>query len=381
MIATHIENPSILVIDDNSDELRHQVTLGLYNKAETNVIHPNDVEIPDLERADLVLVDYLLDDWQERDTQPTSLSPKTGIALLAVLREQVDQSPNDRLTAFALHTAHLCDIQGRLPSATARHVLARLNNFEWVFPKTEPDRYDQISLLASAVMQLPRTWPQDLEDSISVVRNLLALGEDDQSFERCWRDVLECRVPAHELIVGGHGLLFIRWLLHQVLPYPSFLWEEHWVAARLGCSVDSLRDVLAGNSPLAKDLRSMRYSGILAGFLGDRWWRGVLEDYVWELAGQASAAEPKLRKALNERAEMEIVPIDAKPVMVCLDSKLEPTGRFISPTAAVTLRPDFWPSFADSAFTDIETVQNHPALLSIVDSLDLPRVNSNSEDE
>ena len=374
MIKMHTTKPSILVIDDEPNSLRDQVTLGLDKIAEANVVHPNDIEMSDLESADLVLVDYLLDNWEERDAQLISLRPGTGIALSAVLREQVDQSQNDRLTAFALHTSHLGEIKGRLPSTTARHVLARLNNLEWVFPKTEPLRYHQMGLLADAVRQLPKNWPQDSDGSPSVARNLLAIGENDKSFERCWRDIQECRVPVHELIEGGHGLLFVRWLLHQVLPYPSFLWEEHWVAARLRCSVDALRKVMAGNSHLAEDLRSMRYSGILAGFLGDRWWRGVLEDYVWELAGHASAAESRLREALNERAEMELVPTDAKPVVVCLDANLEPAGQFLSPMTAVTLRPDFWPAFADSALTDIETVQHDPTLLSMVDPLDLYRI-------
>ena len=370
----HSEKPSILVIDDQPDALREQVILGMDNRAETNVVHPDDIEMPDLENADLVLVDFLLDDWKERDAQSTSLSPKTGMALSVVLREQVDQSSKESLTAFALHTGHLHDIQGRLPPTAAPHVLARLNNLEWVFPKSEPLRFDQMILLANAVRQLPRHWPEDSDGSTAAVRKLLAIGENDKSFERNWRDVVECRVPARELIGGGHGLLFIRWLLHQVLPYPSFLWEEHWVAARLGCSGDSLRGVMAGNSPLAEDLRSMRYSGILAGFLGDRWWRGILEDYVWELSGHASAGGQRSREALNERAKMELVPIDAKPAVVCLNENLEPTERFLSPTNAVTLRPDFWPAFADSALTDIETVQNNPTLLSIVDPLDLHSV-------
>ena len=88
-----------------------------------------------------------------------------------------------------------------------------------------------------------------------MVQKLLDMNEDDDSFERCWHDVKDCRVPIEELSEGGHSILFIRWLLHQVLPYPCFLWAEHWVAARLGISIDALREVLEGDSDLAKDLR------------------------------------------------------------------------------------------------------------------------------
>ncbi len=374
MINTGTKRPSILLIDDDPDGLRQQSALGLDNIAEPSVLHPHDIETADLERADLILVDYRLEYWKERDAQRPSMRPKTGIALSAMLREQVDQSPRNKLTAFGLLTAHLSDIKGRLPSTTARHVLARLNNLEWVFPKTDGSRYEQMTLLADAVRRIPSNWPPDLDGSTSQVRRLLALGEGDKSFDRCWRDVQECQVPVHELIGGGHGLLFVRWLLHMVLPYPSFLWEVHWVAARLGCSVGSLRRVIKGSSPLAEDLSTMRYSGILAGFLGDRWWRGVLEDYVWELSGQASGQEHRFWEALNERANGELDPIDTKPAVVCLDASLEPTGLFLTPTTAVTLRPVFWPAFADSASTSIEIAESDPMLQSIVDPLDLYRI-------
>ena len=371
--------PSILLIDDKPDDLRNKIALDLDDRAITNVVHPEDIEISDLEDADLVLVDYLLDSWSERDAQSISLRPATGMALAVVLREQVDRFQKDRLTAFALHTGHLDDIQGRLPPETAQHVLARLNNLEWVFPKKGRHRYEQMALLAEAVRRLPSQWPEDSTgSSTSRVRQLLAMDEEANSFERCWRDVLDCRVPVHELTTGGHGILFIRWLLHQVLPYPSFLWEEHWVAARLRISVDALREVLAGDSDLAKDLKSMRYSGILAGFLKDRWWRGALEDYVWELDGRRRD-EQSLLEMLTDRAGMELSPIEADPAVVCVNTDFQPTGQFLSPMTAVTLLPDHWPPFADSAWMDIETVRKTPSLLAMVDPLELHRVVSESE--
>ena len=365
--------PSILLIDDEPDDLRNEVALDLDDRAITNVVHPHDIEMPDLEDADLVLVDYRLDSWPERDAQSVSLKPSTGMALAVMLREHVDRSQNDRLTAFALHTGHLVDIQGRLSSATAQHVLACLNNLEWVFPKSEGRRYKQMALLADAVRQLPSQWPKDSDDSTSTVAQLLALDEDVDWRDRCWHDVLDCRVPIHELTAGRHGILFIRWLLHQVLPYPCFLWADHWVAARLGITVDALHNVLEGNSVLAKELESMRYSGILAGFLGDRWWRGALEDYVWVAAGHTADGQ-QLREELTKRAGMDLEPIDANPAVVCVDKELRPTNQFLSPMTAVTLRPDHWPPFADSAWIDIETVRDDSTLLSMVDPLDQHRV-------
>ena len=249
------EPTSILIVDDNPEQLRDQIALQFTDGATTEVVHPNNIEMLDLETSDLVLVDYRLEMWNERDTQPViSLRPQTGLALTVLLREQVDRANKSSLTAFALHSGHLSEIQGRLPSGTVAQVLARLNNLEWVFSKEEPRRYDQMVRLARAVRMLPRDWPQDSGCAASMVRELLAIG-DSGSSERCWRDVQECRVPVHELTAGAHGLLFVRWLLHQVLPYPSFLWEVHWVAARLRVPVETLRRILSGTSRLARDLR------------------------------------------------------------------------------------------------------------------------------
>ena len=371
MMMENVTKPSILVIDDEPDGLRDQVALQLDDRALTHVVHPNDVQMRDLQAADLVLVDYRLDRWPERDAQSTvSLQPATGTALAVVLREQVDRSQTDGLTAFGLHTGHLHDIQGRLPAATAQHVLARLNNLEWVFTKSGRGRYEQMVCLADAVRGLSENWPSDSRTMAPEAKRLLGMSTVDDSSERCWLEVLDCRVPIRELTPDGHGIRFVRWLLHQVLPYPCFLWEEHWAAARLGISVGALRDVVNGNSRLAKDLKSMQYSGILAEFLGKRWWRGALEDYVWDLAGGRPA---KLQKTLTERSGRDLDLIDANPAVVCLDKDLVPTGQFVSPTAAVTLRPDQWPPFADSAWTDIEAVLNEPTLLSMMDPLDLHR--------
>ena len=368
----NIEKPFILVIDDTPG----LTDIDLGNRATTSVIHPQEVEEPDLKDADLVLVDYRLNKWSERNAQVVSLSPTNGIALAVVLREKVDQLKKDKLTAFALHTGHIEDIQGRLPLATAQHVRAQLNNLEWVFMKNESHRYDQMLLLADAVRELSGQWSEDLD---SMVQQLLDMDKDDESFERCWHDVKDCRVPVEELSGQEHSILFIRWLLHQILPYPCFLWAEHWVAARLRISIEALREVLEGDSDLAKDLNSIRYSGILAGFLGDRWWRGAIEDYAWNLVEGHTADIQQLRDALAERAGIDLDPIDVNPAVVCVDENWQPTDKFLSPMTAITLHPDHWPSFADSACVDIKIVQDNPILRAMVDPLDQHRIENDEE--
>ena len=338
------------------------------------VLHPADVEHQHLVDADLVLVDYVLEHWDERDSlKAVSCRPENGLALAALLREHVDRLPGNRPVAFALHTAHLTQAQGRLTlvEASAQHVVARLNNLEWVFPKTDERRHEQMLLLADASRQLPRRWPTGAGESAGHARTLLNMDQDASWFVRCWREVRECQPPIHELAGGGHRVLFLRWLLHQILPYPCFLWDAHWVAARLQLRVDVLHRVLAGNSRLALDLRSLRYSGVLHGFLGVRWWRGAVEDYVWDLCeGQLG----RLREKLSERAEEELTALEMEHPVVCLEANLQPSERFAPAKDAVNLRPDQWPAFADSAWMEIETIRDNPDLRAMVDPLDEYRV-------
>ncbi len=381
MTAATRTKPFILVIDDEPDDLRNDIELGLEDRAAFDLKHPRDVGMDDLEEADLVLVDYLLDNWPElRDQKCIGMQPLTGLALTAIFRDQVDLLGKDRLTAFALHSARLDNLLGRLPLLSAQHVLARLNNLEWVFPKTEPRRYDQMVILAEAVQRLPREWSDREDDSASQLESLIGMSEEVPWFDRCWREVHECQPPIHDLRDGGHGVLLIRWLLQQIMPYPTFLWADHWAAARLRVPVEEFRIVLDEKNTLSEELKPMRYSGLLAGFFGNRWWRGALEDYVWELAGGGAGDAETLRAALRDRAGKELGFIESNPPVVCLDQDFQPTGDFASPANSLRLRPDHWPAFADAAWMTLEMVQSNPALQALVDPLDQDRIGDDNEE-
>ena len=118
----------------------------------------------------------------------------------------------------------------------------------------------------------------------------------------------------------------------------------------------------------------MRYTGILAEFMGRRWWRGALEDFVWELVGSHATRGERLVRALTERAGMELEFVEPNPTVVCLDGELQPKERFSTPETAVPVRPDHWPSFADSAWMDVEDVRADPILLAMVAPVDRYRV-------
>ena len=212
MTDGHGERPAILVVDDKPDNLRSRLQLALASDARLTVSHPSDIALSDLKRAHLVLMDYRLDDWEERDGQSVAFDVRTGIALAAVLREIADAETPGRLTAIALHTGHLSDASGRIRRPHSSHVVARLNNLEWVFEKSDdgPDAglYRPAAQLARAVQRLQGDWPVDSSASEARTRKLLNPDDDAEWSERAWREVRECQPPVYELGGGPHGVLF-----------------------------------------------------------------------------------------------------------------------------------------------------------------------------
>lgn len=367
----------ILVIDDEPGGMEEGVRLGLGERGAVEVVHPQDVTIESLAQAHVVLVDYALDHWHERDAITTiGLKPRTGFSLSAILREHSEAvAERRRITAFAIHSGHLDELKGHLPAASSQQVIARLHNLEWFFPKGSSEVYSQVIILAEAVRALPYQWQaEDVESLEDKWRQFLGLDEAMPWVARAWEDVRKCQPPTQEVGEPGHGMLFLRWLLHRVLPYPCFLWGEHWLAARLRVTVSWLREILAGDSRLAGQLKQMEYSGILAGFLGRRWWSAGCEEYVWTLTTGRSLDIKSLHDELERRSGVRPEAINANPAFVCLGSDLQPNGTFLAAEEAVRLHPDDWPGFADQAWTSVALVKQEPVLRSMVDPADLHRL-------
>ena len=378
MSLEHGGRPFVLVVDDEADDVRSGLLLRLADGADVKVSHPSDIRLEDLARTDLVLMDYKLDQWPERDKQSgVSFDIRSGLALAAVVREVADAATPDRLTAVALHTAHLSEASGRIRPPHSKHVVARLNNLEWVFEKkrkeTDLDPYRQVVELARAVQCLRGDWPAEAQASEARACELLNLPEEVAWFGRSWREVQECQPPIHELAGTEHGVLFLRWFLHQVLPYPCFLWDVHRVATRLRMQVEDLEQLIGSNGDLAQDLQERRYTGILEGFLGNRWWRTAIEDYAWQLGCGASGNPNLFRDRLRERAGVDLELIEIDDPVVCLNRNFEPT-EMASPQEAVRLRPDYWPSFADAAWMKADTVGGDPSLMAMVEPGDRYRL-------
>lgn len=377
-----VDLPRILIVDDVDAE---QHALGLQDRAASRARHPNDVEADDLDWADLVLMDFMIERWDEReDLEQVALRPPNGLALAAVLREHADSQnrDGDDYTAFAIHTGHVGEISRRLHTSNkAAHVVARLNNLEWVFDKFDRTRFERATELGEAVRLISNSWKEVEDGGVeAALERLLGLNGEVRWHARAFDDVVLCQVPLSEFSAGTNGLLFLRWLLHSILPYPTFLWAEQWVAARFRLTPSSLRTVLDGESSLAADINACRYGGILSGFLGKRWWRAGVEQYAWVIRAEGGRDPDSFHKKLEERAGGPLERLEIASPVVCIERDLSPADVLCSLEDAVRMVPDLWPAYAGTAYAPIASVKDDAEFAAVVHPLDRERIRDDDDD-
>ena len=371
--------PAILIIDDKDDIAADFRLWEQLKLAKITVLHPEEVEQQDIDTADLVLVDYDIWPWPEHPGMdlPIGQTPRDGLALAAVLRRFARTNQDQSPTAFAILTGQIDALAKPLPPENRNHALARINNLEWIFEKGHSSRQIQISGLANAVKKLPQDWFPD-RDGHSMNQLMELLGIDPSAEDRVVLadDVARCLPPVHELSQWSHGLALLRWFLHRILPYPCFLFDTHYLAARLRIEVQALQEALKPGQPLSVALESCKYTGILADFMGDRWWRSKVELLLWEETGRKSFDRSAVNALVSQMANSELpTSIPANNPVVCLDRHYQPLDQFASIEDAVRIRPDDWPAFADQAWTTVARAKDEPTLKSVVVEDDKEKLN------
>jgi hypothetical protein len=154
-------------------------------------------------------------------------------------------------------------------------------------------------------------------------------------------------------------MAFIRWLLHQVLPYPSFLWEDRYLAARLYVKVESLRQVLESDKKARRVLAPLQYAGVLTGFIGERWWRAGVEHMLWDWTDGNPFDAAIVREAVRTHLSKSLELLDFKRPVVCVDPQsFRPTDEAIDVISAVEIKPDDWPAYAEQAWVSVDSTQD-----------------------
>jgi hypothetical protein len=370
--------PAILFVDDRAHELSHTVRLAFSQQCAVDIQDPEELRKSAVLNADLILVDFDLADWHaavkddESDEPIARRAPQDGLALIAQLRSIGETVSRPRPTAYAIDTAQRGKLPGGQSWEGAPHLLARALGVEWVFEKGVIDSSDQVVDLAKAARLLPRSWPKAAPRATRALHQLLGLDSNAKWSMRAAEQMSSCEPPLQETAVATRGLSILRWMLHGVLPYPTFLIDDRILALRLGVSSPSLRLTLQNNTAFERMLAPAAYKGILARFLGNRWWRAGVDSIVWNRT-KGSADAIKLTDDLISRFPTLDSLALSHPVPL-LDDRLRPSDAVAEVTSAVEVRPDGWPTYAERAWVALEDVIDNDQLRALVVDADADRL-------
>lgn len=371
-----MSKPTILIIDDvpeNQNALSLLVETSADEPIAVMVRHPRDVDEIDLKQANLILLDYDLGDWPERDENGSICQrPADGLALGAVIRSQLKILGYSAPVSFAIYTGELAKLASPLPSDNREHALAGLVNVDWIFQKSANAEIliKQVTDLALAVERLPETWSS--EGALTQLGELLGLDFHESENQQYLNDIENCLPPIHELSEWSHGIAVIRWLLHRIFPYPTFLLNIHYLAARFRLDPPSLASQLTLDKSLYAILNEFQYNGILSDFSDARWWRSGIEDFLWKITKGNSADFRAVRDALEKITGEKLVPsVPPDFPVICLDEDYKELRKFYREEEVVRIRPDHYPSYADQPWISKELAEKNPKMRSLVIGEDL----------
>lgn len=362
------KRPFVLHVDDQPNDLGNwQEEVRASTDIELVVVHPEEVTPENLRNAALVLVDFKIEQWQARESADAlALCPVNGLALLAVLQEKAIELAPKQPHAFALYTAVIREVARELPHQP--HIISRAHNLEWIFEKnggsgnTLRERARRVATLAAAVRALRTPWPADSADEAAkALSEWLALSSDVTWHDAAWRAIRRCHPPLHEFAEHTHGVGILRWALHRILPYPTFLLDEAHLAARLRVTLKSLRSSIDSLSGLFSEAE---YRGQLQSFLGRRWWRAGIEAKLFELTADAPGDLEALHEALKEKVPT-LETVCQPRLFPVLDEEFRLKDRLAAQDEVVQIVPDDWPPFADEAWALREDLDDSPTLKAI----------------
>ena len=358
--------PQILIVDDDPDTVRSSTRLEFAPEDAHLVIrHPREVTPDDLATCTVVAVDHYLSDWTERDRQPPAMKPANGFAVAAVLRSQMrigEPGP-----AIVILTGELPRLAGGLPLKAAEHLLAWQHDVEWVFPKggiVTP----RLTAMSRAVEKLWEVWSTSFPSDDAIASGWLEwLDLKDVQWRGVALDhILQTRPPIHSVSTQTTGASVLRWFLQRVLPYPAFLTDTHWTAARLGVTALWLVREIQTGSGLSGLLTDCQYSGAFADFSGPRWWRAGLANMIVELTDGQPFDRTALQAGIQKLSSGAPDFLAEERPILAVDPRTMESTLIVEADKAVRISPDGWPVYADDAWALVEHTRDNPDIADIV---------------
>jgi hypothetical protein len=358
--------PLVVLVDDEPpqvDWLRQD--LDDARAVDVALVEPENLTEAHLREGGIFLLDMFLKTWPGRDKVAPAARVYDGIALAGVIRAHALREKRPA-PVIALHTGHAGDFSS-LPDEIREHALARAHNLEWVFLKndsrSEVPTPDRVLALAAARERLPDQWPA--EHGNDELLAVLGASPDELG------EILDCWPPNGDVGSDTAGIAVLRWLLHRILPYPCFLLDQRYVAARLGMSCTSLGAAAKAGGELGAALEDARYDGVLATFDGPRWWRSRIERLRWQFA---TGPRPGGAAELAAHTSAALEPASAENGVIVLASDYTPRQDPVPLAHAVRIRLDDWPPYAEDAWAAIEDVAEDKRFAARVLPMDRDRL-------
>jgi hypothetical protein len=358
------QNTRVVYVDDNIE------AAGVFEDAFRNftAVDLREPEWRDkLEKA-LDGAELIITDWDLADMKKDPFFPADGKALNEVLRAKWRNNPANPL--YTIFSGRLDSIPNAEHHAGRPHILAQDLDVEWVGSKDKANAFKKQLMLLCAAREQLRGHPLAETNVSDYWRNLFALSPESTWVEAALEDIDRNQPPVQHLYgVSRDERVFLRWLTRMVLPYPTFLLDSYEVALRLKLEPESTAVLLSDqSSELSRGLIAVRYEGVLSGFMGERWWRAGVADWIWR-ATDGNPFEPnRLREALTAIGGGKVRPLEQRDPVLLRDERGRPTQEDLvaDATDAVRFQPDEWPASAPWPWTRISTVLKDPIMRAIV---------------
>lgn len=370
---------SFIFVDDRETEIPIAVfkACGL----DAQAVSPSDLSsLPaGIQGAYVFLIDLNLDDWDV--TQRHSLTqPANGVDLASIVRSRF-RMPADgagangaganRLAAVCLYSGDLSLYQTYPPGAYRQHALARFLELEWVFEKIADEGTIQKQSAQLLELKAAVDWLLGHRDQIvgrpgidrghgrGSTRDLLAdFLQLPAALPDTVREEIEASRPLiGESLVSSEGLSLVRWFLHRILPYPTFLIDEAQLALQCRLAPDAFR-----KAGLVRNFESARYAGVLQDYSGPRWWAHEVGQILWNETDGRPFDPAALGKAFK------YVPDDRSgDLVLCIDENYAWNRDALTLMSdAVRVAPEDWPAFANPAWMTKTLVMSEAELREIV---------------